>query len=489
MYMTWMRNIQDWCISRQLWWGQRIPVYYLVDKRFVVARNEEEAVKKARTLTGNPALTAADLAQDPDVLDTWFSSWLWPISIFDGTHQPNNADFLYYYPTHYLVTAPEIIFFWVARMIMAGYEFTEKAPFRDVYFTGIVRDAQKRKMSKSLGNYPDPLLLIKKYGVDGVRAGMLFCAPAGNDLLFDEQLCQQGAQFSHKIKHALRLVHSWTSVSQTPDAIQLTAVDWFTARLNQAVATCAQHFKVFKLSEALMVLYKLFWDDFCATYLEMVKPKGEKVLPADTYQATRDFFVQLMQLLHPFMPFVTEEVWQSLAVRKEGESIMLAPYPTAQDFDEAILAEAGQAKVLIAHIRQAKSNSKLLAGPLDLYVKGAIPDWCARFLPYIQKCTGIGAIKGATSVPTGQKVFLVDHITFWLPQLLLSQPLEDQNVLREKLAHQENFLAQLERKLQNATFLANAPEKVVALERKKRADTQKRIETLLGLLTPPQQVH
>ncbi|MEM9569395.1 MAG: valine--tRNA ligase [Bacteroidota bacterium] len=484
MYMTWMRNIQDWCISRQLWWGQRIPVYYLADKRFVVACNEEEAVKKAQQLTGNPQLTAADLAQDPDVLDTWFSSWLWPISIFDGTHQPNNADFLYYYPTHYLVTAPEIIFFWVARMIMAGYEFTGKAPFRHVYFTGIVRDAQKRKMSKSLGNSPDPLLLIEKYGVDGVRAGMLFCAPAGNDLLFDEQLCQQGAQFSHKIKHALRLVSSWTSVDKAPKTFQLTAVAWFTARLRQAVAVCVQHFKAFKLSEALMVLYKLFWDDFCATYLEMVKPKGEKILPMDTYQATRHFFVELMQLLHPFMPFVTEEVWQSLATRKEGDSIMLASYPVADDFDEVILAQAMQVKALIAHIRQAKSNSKLLKEPLDLYVKGAIPRWCQLFLPYIKKCTGVGAIKSATDVPAQQKVFLVDHITFWLPQLPPSEPLADQSVLREKLAYQEKFLAQIEQKLQNNTFLVNAPKKIIALERKKRADTQKRIETLLGLLTP-----
>ena len=481
-YMAWMENIKDWCISRQLWWGQQIPIYYLSDGRFVAAESPEEALEKARALTGDPQLPLAALTQDPDVLDTWFSSWLWPISIFEGTLDPTNPDYQYYYPTHDLVTAPEIIFFWVARMIMAGYKFTGQAPFSHVYFTGIVRDRQRRKMSKSLGNSPDPLMLIKRYGADGVRAGMLFCAPAGNDLLFEEKHCQQGDQFAHKIKHAHRLIKQWIPDQTRAAGRAGLAVEWFEARLAEAIHAIRQSFAEFKLSEALLTIYRLIWDDFCASYLALIKPREHKAINAMVYERTVVFFEELLKLLHPFMPFITEEIWHQLRPRVRGESITIAAYPAERPFDKELLAQARRAFQLISKVRQFKNKQQIsLKEPIPLLLQGAKPTWLARFENLICQSAYITTITSQVAKPAGHTGFVVDNLSFWLsmPQGDLK---DNQQQLSQELARQERLLAAICANLSNAQFLAKAAPAVVQREKQKEVDTQARITTLQKLL-------
>ena len=475
-YMRWMENIRDWCISRQLWWGQRIPAYYLPDRRFVVAETREEALNKARKLTGNNNLQFHDLQQDPDVVDTWFSSWLWPISVFGGILAPDNPEFLYYYPTHDLVTAPEIIFFWVARMIMAGYAFTGKAPFRNVYFTGIVRDKKRRKMSKSLGNSPDPIALIEKYGADGVRAGILFSAPAGNDLLFDEKLCEQGNRFMHKIYQALRLVKSWHPVQKPPNEKQRKAIAWFASYVNKKIAQIEDFFADFRLSEALITLYKWVKDAFCAHYLEMIKPENEQKEMAKTiYEKTCSFFGVLMQMLHPFMPFITEEVWQQLG--HANDVIMLSPWPSGGTFDVAILEEAQHAFAFIAKIRQLKATHALGKHELlSLFAQGKLPAWLISFEQYIKKATGVTIVQ-KEQLDRKQAFFIIGETLF-----SLNTPVQDKKKIIASLDHQQRFLLALDKKLHNSHFLTNAPEAIIKKERKKQQDTRKRIQMLQTLL-------
>ncbi len=481
LYMAWMENIKDWCISRQLWWGQRIPVYYLPNGRYVVAHNIGEALVIARKKRGSSKLRAEDLKQDPDVLDTWFSSWLWPISVFKGTLEPNNEDFRYYYPTHDLVTAPEIIFFWVARMIMAGYAFTGRAPFKNVYFTGIVRDKQKRKMSKSLGNSPDPLTFIKQYGADGVRAGMLFCAPAGNDLLFDEKLLRQGSQFVHKIKNAFRLVKSWQPTEEPTVFSDQVAINWFNARLQQTIKTIREYLNTFQLSKAFILTYRLIWDDFCSHYLEMIKRRGKRTMPKMTYQATLDHFEELMKLLHPYMPFITEEIWQSLRTRKEGESIVVAPFPTAKPYDDTLLTKATHTFALIAKVRQLKTKVKLTSQtPLTLHFRGKEPSWMTHFASYIKLATNIINFQSNVTKPTGTTAFIINETTCWIPQYDTKE--SDKEAQQATLAKLEHYLHTLQAKLENAQFLAKAPKAVIQQQRDKEAVAKRRIEGLKEIL-------
>ncbi|MEL6152655.1 MAG: valine--tRNA ligase, partial [Bacteroidota bacterium] len=375
MYKAWLEDVQDWCISRQLWWGHRIPAYYLPDGAVVVAKSKAAALEKAQARPGNATLTEADLRQDQDVLDTWFSAWLWPQSVFDGLRHPENPTFRYFYPTNDLVTAPEIIFFWVARMVMAGYAFQEAPPFRNVYFTGIVRDKQGRKMSKSLGNSPDPLALTAQYSADGVRVGMLLSAPAGNDLLFDEKLCEQGRNFARKIWNAFRLVQDWKKTVELPEAIQTTAMQWFQARCQQVLQEVEHHFQQFRIADALMALYKLVWNDFCAWYLEIIKPAPGQPLAASVRTATIGFFEVLLKLLHPFMPFLTEELWHQLASRAPEDCLIVAPWPKATAYDPALLQDATAAFALITTLRSLRNQAQVSAKePLPLSV-AALPTW------------------------------------------------------------------------------------------------------------------
>ncbi len=479
-YYAWMRNIRDWCISRQLWWGHRIPVYYLPDERFVVAKSREEALEKARALPGGKAFQDSDLRQEEDVLDTWFSSWLWPINIFDGIRKPDNADFQYYYPTDDLVTAPEIIFFWVARMIMAGYAFTGKAPFRDVYFTGIVRDKQRRKMSKSLGNSPNPLALIEKYGVDGVRAGMLFSSPAGNDLLFDEKECEQGKKFVRKLQSALHLVQRWksTDIAPTPSAVK--AMAWFDAALNEAVGEILQNLDSYRISEAFVKSYSFIWNQFCAHYLEMVKPGKDHKLAKDTYERTVGFFETLMALLHPFMPFITEEIWHQLRPRKEKATLCLAPYPAAKPYEKALLQEAAEAFSLITKLRQIakeRGNTALVLSCVD-----TPPGWFSAYQSYIEKAANLKAFsvdeKGGKASQS-HLAFIIGNHTFWVEE---EQGDSQRSKLEEELANKRAYIATLDRKLANPNFRNRAPAAIVAAEEAKYREAQERIACLEGLL-------
>lgn len=481
-YRHWMENTRDWCISRQLWWGQQIPAYYLPDGRYVVEDTEEEALKAAQQL--DPSVTAADLRRDEDVLDTWFSSWLWPISVFDPgkpgfPEKAPNADLAYYYPTNDLVTGPDIIFFWVARMVMAGNEFMDKVPFHNVYFTGIVRDKLGRKMSKTLGNSPDPLKLIDDYGADGVRIGMLLCTAAGNDILFDESQVEQGRNFCNKIWNAYRLVKGW-SVDRTAAAPEHSAlaVKWFTHKLNQAIATVDDHFSKFRISDALMTLYKLFWDDFCAWYLEIVKPAFGSPVDGATYDATIGFFDSLLKLLHPVMPFITEELWHNIAERPEGATVMLERQPAGGEYDEAFIRDFGLATEAVAalrNIRQKKGISPKEA--LDLRIKGAFP----------QEMTGIVRRMGNV----GEISFVEDFggreagVSFLVGTVEMLVPLAGKTDVQEEIAKAEAEIERLEKflkgvnaKLSNEKFMQNAPEAVVRGEEKKRADATAKIEGL-----------
>ena len=479
-YRHWLENIKDWCISRQLWWGHRIPAYYLPEGGYVVAETIDEAVQLAQQKSGNAHLTAADLRQDEDALDTWFSSWLWPISLFDGITHPNNEEFNYYYPTSDLVTGPDIIFFWVARMIMAGYEFTGKMPFKNVYFTGIVRDKLGRKMSKSLGNSPDPLDLIDRFGADGVRMGMMLAAPAGNDILFDEALCEQGRNFCNKIWNAFRLVQGWQideSVAQ-PETARL-AVEWFNAKLRQSAAEVADLYSKYRLSEALMEVYHLFWDEFSSWFLEMVKPAYGSPIDATTYNAVLEAFNHLLHLLHPFMPFITEELWQHLAERKEGESIMVSPQTIAAptEGDVAILAQVELMKNVVAGVRAIRNTKNISPREaLDLQVIGADP--IAAYDCLITKMANVNGVAVVEANGEGVSSFMVGTTEYAVPLGGLIDVEAELAKAEAELKHLEGFLNGVMKKLSNERFVNNAPAQVVELERKKQADAESKIATL-----------
>ncbi len=477
LYRHWLENIKDWCISRQLWWGHQIPAYYLPEGGFVVAETPEEALKLAIEKTGNKNLTLKDLRQDDDALDTWFSSWLWPLSLFNGILDPDNAEFKYYYPTNDLITAPDIIFFWVARMIMAGEEYQNEVPFKNVYFTGIVRDKLGRKMSKSLGNSPDPIELIDKFGADGVRMGMMLSAPAGNDILFDEALCEQGRNFCNKIWNALRLVKGWNvdENAAQPEAAKM-AVKWFEARFNQVLAETNDNIDKYRLSDALMGIYKLTWDDFCSWYLEMVKaPQGQGIDPV-TYAATIKFFENLMLLLHPFMPFITEEIWHAIAERKEGNDIIIAQQPKLQAIDETILKQFEFTQEVINNVRKVRSDKNIaFRDAIQLVVKGTANK---DFDCVIAKLCNVSEVSYVAEAPAGAFGFIVGSTEFFVP-LTGSVDVEAEiKKLEEELKYAQGFLKSVEAKLSNERFVSGAPAAVVDKERKKKADAEAKIAVI-----------
>ncbi len=481
-YRHWMENAHDWCISRQLWWGQRIPAYYLPDGRFVVENSPEKALEAAKAL--DASVTAEDLHQDEDVLDTWFSSWLWPISVFDPQrpgqmeHQPN-ADLAYYYPTNDLVTGPDIIFFWVARMIMAGNEFMGDVPFRNVYFTGIVRDKLGRKMSKTLGNSPNPLDLIEKYGADAVRLGMLLCSSAGSDILYDESQVEQGRNFCNKIWNAYRLIKGWSSDASLPQGeSSAIAVKWFTDKLNQAVEAVYDHFDKFRISDALMTIYKLFWDDFCAWYLEIIKPEFGKPMDGVTYDATVGFMDTLLKLLHPIMPFITEELWQNIAERKDGETVMNQRLPQAKQYSSSFIADfelCTSAIASVRNIRQTKGISPKDA--LELQYKGAFPGELVTVLKKMANLSSVTEVSGFENPDSGS-AFLAGTVEMFVPLTGLVNVEEEIQKMEAEIRHLEGFLKGVKAKLSNEKFVSHAPAAVVELERKKESDATVKLENL-----------
>ncbi|MDL2215181.1 valine--tRNA ligase [Dysgonomonas sp. OttesenSCG-928-M03] len=477
MYRHWMENIKDWNISRQLWWGHRIPAYYLPEGGFVVAETDEKAVEEARKHTGNNNLQLSDLRQDEDCLDTWFSSWLWPISVFDGINQPDNKDINYYYPTNDLVTAPEIIFFWVARMIMSGYEYKKEACFHNVYFTGIVRDKLGRKMSKSLGNSPDPLELMDKYGADGVRMGMLLTSPAGNDLPFDESLCEQGRNFNNKIWNAFRLVKGWevdNNIEQ-PEAAKI-AIEWFDNTLSKTVVEIDDLFSKYRLSEALMLVYKLFWDEFSSWYLEVIKPAYQKPIDAKTYDATLGYFDSLLRLLHPFMPFITEELWQALTGREQGESIMVAQMPEIKPVNDSLLNSFDTAKEIVSGIRTIRLQKNIAnKDSLNLEVVGS---YDKSLNSVILKMGNISEINIVQEKDPTAAAFLVGTTEYAIPLGNNIDIEAELAKLKDELKYQQGFLNSVIKKLSNEKFVANAKAEIVDMERKKQADAESKIKTL-----------
>ena len=476
-YRHWMENIKDWCISRQLWWGHRIPAYFLPEGGYVVAETAEQALELAKEKTGNNNLTIADLRQDDDCLDTWFSSWLWPISLFDGINRPGNEEISYYYPTSDLVTGPDIIFFWVARMIMAGYEYMGNMPFKNVYFTGIVRDKIGRKMSKSLGNSPDPLDLIDHYGADGVRMGMMLAAPAGNDILFDDALCEQGRNFNNKIWNAFRLVKGWNVAEAAQPEYARLATEWFEAMLAKTIAEVDDLFGKYRLSEALMVVYKLFWDEFSSWYLEMIKPAYGEPIDQTTYNKTLGFFDTLLKLLHPFMPFITEELWQHIYDRKEGESIMTQTLQAAGSFDENIIAQFEAVKEVIGGIRTIRLQKNIAQKEaLALEITGASP--VAAFHAVISKLCNLSAISNVESKSEGAAAFMVGTTEYAVPLGNLINVEEELKKLEADLKYQEGFLQSVLKKLSNEKFVSKAPANVIEMERKKQADAETKIAAL-----------
>ena len=476
-YRHWMENIKDWCISRQLWWGHRIPAYFLPEGGYVVAETAEQALELAKEKTGNNNLTIADLRQDDDCLDTWFSSWLWPISLFDGINRPGNEEISYYYPTSDLVTGPDIIFFWVARMIMAGYEYMGNMPFKNVYFTGIVRDKIGRKMSKSLGNSPDPLDLIDRYGADGVRMGMMLAAPAGNDILFDDALCEQGRNFNNKIWNAFRLVKGWNVAEAAQPEYARLATEWFEAMLAKTIAEVDDLFGKYRLSEALMVVYKLFWDEFSSWYLEMIKPAYGEPIDQTTYNKTLGFFDTLLKLLHPFMPFITEELWQHIYDRKEGESIMTQTLQAAGNFDENIIAQFEAVKEVIGGIRTIRLQKNIAQKEaLTLEITGASP--VAAFHAVISKLCNLSAISNVESKSEGAAAFMVGTTEYAVPLGNLINVEEELKKLEADLKYQEGFLQSVLKKLSNEKFVSKAPANVIEMERKKQADAETKIAAL-----------
>ena len=481
-YRHWMENAHDWCISRQLWWGQRIPAFYLPDGQIVVENSFEKAFKAAQAI--DPSIKPEDLKQDEDVLDTWFSSWLWPVSVFDPEmpgnpeHKPN-ADLAYYYPTNDLVTGPDIIFFWVARMIMAGNEFMNDVPFHNVYFTGIVRDKLGRKMSKTLGNSPDPLELIAKYGADAVRLGMLLCSSAGNDILYDEAMIEQGRNFCGKIWNSFRLVKGWNvdPAAETP-AASAAAVKWFSNKLSQTIEAVEDHYSKFRISDALMTIYKLFWDDYCSWYLEIVKPAFGAGIDKPTYDATLKFFEALIKMIHPIMPFITEELWQNIEERPAGATIMYAPTPKAEEYDESFIRDFDCAREAVVSIRSIRKQKNLPPKePLGLKVKFGFP---MELAPVVEKLAGVTSVELTDDFgDTGSGVpFIIGTVEFFVPLTGLVNVEEEIAKLEADLAYQRKFLDGVRKKLSNESFVAHAPEKIVAVERKKEADALSRIESL-----------
>ncbi len=477
-YRAWLENIKDWCISRQLWWGHRIPAYYLPEGGYVVAETAEEALELANAQRqGKPALKAGDLRQDEDVLDTWFSSWLWPISLFNGLSDADNEEINYYYPTSDLITGPDIIFFWVARMIMAGYEYRGDMPFRNVYFTGIVRDKLGRKMSKSLGNSPDPLELIDRFGADGVRMGMMLSAPAGNDILFDDSLCEQGRNFNNKIWNAFRLIKGWTvdeNLAQSESS--RIAVEWFDAQLKKSVAEMDDLFSKYRLSEALMCVYKLFWDEFSAWYLELVKPAYQQPVDKATMDATLSFFEQLCLLLHPFMPFITEELWQAIETRAEGESIMVRQQPKVQAFDQTVIDKFETVKNIIAGIRTIRLE-KNIANKIALQLE-VIGDYDSAYDCVLEKMANLSGISLVETKNAKAAGFRVDKTEFAVPVGDLVDNDEEKKKMEAELAHLRGFREGVLKKLSNENFVSRAPAQVVELERKKLADAESKIKAI-----------
>ena len=484
-YRHWLENIKDWCISRQLWWGHRIPAYYFKDAEgknaTVVAETTEEALKLAQEI--NPSVTAAGLEQESDCMDTWFSSWLWPISVFDGINHPDNEEISYYYPTSDLVTGPDIIFFWVARMIMAGYEYRGKFPFKHVYFTGIVRDKLGRKMSKSLGNSPDPIMLIEKYGADGVRMGMMLSAPAGNDILFDETLCEQGRNFNNKIWNAFRLVQGWqTADTEQPQASRI-AVEWFDAKLKAVNAEMDEQFRSYRISEALMTVYRLFWDEFSGWYLEMIKPEYGKPIDTVTYEATLRFFNALLKMLHPFMPFITEELWQHLYDRKDGESIMRdelrLPDPGKDELK--LMEDIEQVKAIVSGVRTVR-NQKNIAPKVELELDAIGQNNYEVYNSVIIKMANLKAIEVVAEKPSDASGFMVGTDSFAVPVGDLIDVAAEIEKQEKELKHLEGFLAGIKKKLSNENFVANAPAAVIERERKKQSDSEEKIAALKASL-------
>lgn len=480
-YRHWLENIKDWCISRQLWWGHRIPAYYFKDvdgkNATVVAKTSEEALKLAKAI--NQAVRATDLEQESDCLDTWFSSWLWPISVFNGINDPENEEIKYYYPTSDLVTGPDIIFFWVARMIMAGYEYRNKFPFKHVYFTGIVRDKLGRKMSKSLGNSPDPLELIDKYGADGVRMGMMLSAPAGNDILFDESLCEQGRNFNNKIWNAFRLIRGWKIEDIAQPEANMIAIAWFEAKLKEVNAEMEEQFKSYRISEALMTVYKLFWDEFSSWYLEMIKPEYGKPIDRQTYVATLRFFETLLKMLHPFMPFISEELWQHLYDRKDGESIMLEQLHLGQltKDDQNLIAKIECVKQIVAGIRTVR-NQKNITPKIALRLEVVAQNNFEQYNSVIIKMANIENISVVKEKSPDASGFMVGTDGFAVPLGSLIDVKAEIEKLEKELKHLEGFLKGIKAKLSNENFVAHAPEAVIAKERKKQSDSEEKIATI-----------
>ena len=480
-YKNWLENIQDWCISRQLWWGHRIPAYYIKgeEENFVVAETREEALALARKKMNDDTLTDADLQQDEDALDTWFSSWLWPISLFDGINNPDNEEIKYYYPTSDLVTGPDIIFFWVARMIMAGEEYMGKYPFKNVYFTGIVRDKLGRKMSKSLGNSPDPIALIDKFGADGVRMGMMLSAPAGNDILFDEALCEQGRNFNNKIWNAFRLVKGWETADIEQPVSSKIAVAWFEAKLKKVNEELDDLFSKYRISEALMAVYRLFWDEFSSWYLEMIKPAYMQPIDRTTFDATLRFFEQLLELLHPFMPFITEELWQHLYDRKDGESIMVKVVSIAPSTEEEnrLVEDIEKVKQLVSGIRAVR-NQKNIAQKEALTLQVIGENHLSQYDEVVKKMANVSAIDIIAEKTADASSFMIGTFEYAVPLGNLIDVEAELKKLEAQLAHLEGFLAGIMKKLSNERFVANAPEAVVAMERKKQHDSEEKIAAI-----------
>jgi valyl-tRNA synthetase len=478
-YRYWMENVKDWCISRQLWWGQQIPAWYLPNGQFVIAKSREEAFEEAKKLKAEDLkLKAEDLVQDEDVLDTWFSSWLWPISVFDGFKDPNNADINYYYPTNDLVTAPEILFFWVARMIMAGHEFRGEIPFRNVYLTGIVRDKLGRKMSKSLGNSPDPLGLIEKYGADGVRVGMLLCSPAGNDLMFDESYCEQGRNFANKIWNAFRLVKGWEVDDKLNNTNEI-AIEWFESRFNQALAEIEADFAQYRISEALMATYKLVWDDFCAWYLEMIKPVYEHPIDRETYHHTIKFFENILKILHPFMPFITEELWHDelFGKRTENDCCIVAQLPANGKINTQLLAEVEIVKQIVAQIRNIRNNKQIPPKEkLELAIKENTNFPYKKYEDIICKSGNISILSIVTSKVVGAVGFMVSTDEFYIPLNESLDPVAECAKLKKDKEYFTGFLQSVNLKLSNERFMSNAKPEIIEAELKKKADAEAKLK-------------
>lgn len=477
-YRHWMENVKDWCISRQLWWGQRIPVYYLPEGGHVVAKTIEEALVAATAKTGK-TYKAEDLRQDEDVLDTWFSSWLWPLSVFDGVRNPENEEINYYYPTNDLVSGPDILFFWIARMVIAGYEYKDAKPFKNVYLTGIVRDEQGRKMSKSLGNSPDPLDLIAKYGADGVRVGMLLCSPAGGDLLFNENLPEQGRNFTTKIWNAFRLVKGWEVADIEQPEYARIATEVFHARLNNTMEQLDEQFKQYRISEALMTVYTLFRDEFSSWYLEMVKPAYQQPIDKKTFDSTVALFEKLMQLLHPFMPFLTEEIWQLFADRTEEESIMVSVMPKPESYDANLLAKFEQVKEVIVGVRNIRKQKNIaFKEVLEMNYKSEGDNYDASFDCVVAKMCNLKEITTANGDMAGAMTFIVNAIEYFIPLGDLVDVEEELKKMAEELKYTKGFLMSVQKKMSNERFVNNAPAKVIQIEKKKMADAEAKIKVL-----------